>query len=115
VVPAAIMPTDMAPAAAKQIPAAVLDMQAIRRIATLEEMAASVIYLLAPGASYIKGSTIDLCSGALFEQLHVAGSDFHWPLATGALFRKTTIRNFLHRTIVSWWIKWSSKHVFFSL
>jgi NAD(P)-dependent dehydrogenase (short-subunit alcohol dehydrogenase family) len=65
VVQAGIMPTDMAAASADQIPAAVLDMHPIRRIATLEEVAASVIYLAGPDAGYITGSIIDVSGGVL--------------------------------------------------
>jgi hypothetical protein len=43
-----------------------MDMQATRRTATLEEVAASAICLSGPGASYIKGSIIDLSGGVLF-------------------------------------------------
>jgi NAD(P)-dependent dehydrogenase (short-subunit alcohol dehydrogenase family) len=65
VVQAGIMPTDMAAASADQIPEAVLDMHPIRRIATLEEVAASVIYLAGPNAGYITGSIIDVSGGVL--------------------------------------------------
>jgi NAD(P)-dependent dehydrogenase (short-subunit alcohol dehydrogenase family) len=65
VVQAGIMPTDMAAASADQIPDAVLDMHPIRRIATLEEVAASVIYLAGPDVGYISGSVIDVSGGVL--------------------------------------------------
>jgi NAD(P)-dependent dehydrogenase (short-subunit alcohol dehydrogenase family) len=65
VVQAGIMPTDMAAASADQIPDAVLDMHPIRRIATLEEVAASVIYLAGPDSGYISGSVIDVSGGVL--------------------------------------------------
>jgi NAD(P)-dependent dehydrogenase (short-subunit alcohol dehydrogenase family) len=65
VVQAGIMPTDMAAASADHIPDAVLDMHPIRRIATLEEVAASVIYLAGPDAGYITGSVIDVSGGVL--------------------------------------------------
>lgn len=65
VVQAGIMPTDMAAASADQIPAAVLDMHPIRRIATLEGVAASVIYLAGPNGGYITGSIIDVSGGVL--------------------------------------------------
>jgi 3-oxoacyl-[acyl-carrier protein] reductase len=55
VVQGGIMPTDMAAASADQIPAAVLDMHPIRRIATLEEVAASVIYLAGPDGGTSRG------------------------------------------------------------
>jgi NAD(P)-dependent dehydrogenase (short-subunit alcohol dehydrogenase family) len=50
VVRGGIMRTDMAGASADEIPAAVLDMHPILRIATVEEVAASVIYLAGPDA-----------------------------------------------------------------
>jgi 3-oxoacyl-[acyl-carrier protein] reductase len=62
---AGIMPTDMAAASADQIPDTVLDMHPIRRIATLEEVAASVIYLAGLDAGYITGSIIDVSGGVL--------------------------------------------------
>ena len=65
VVQGGIMPTDMAAASADKIPDAVLDMHPIRRIATLEEVAASVIYLAGPNAGYITGSIIDVSGGVL--------------------------------------------------
>jgi NAD(P)-dependent dehydrogenase (short-subunit alcohol dehydrogenase family) len=65
VVQAGIMPTDMAATSADALPAAVLDMHPIRRIATLEEVAASVIYLAGPDAAYITGSIIDVSGGVL--------------------------------------------------
>jgi NAD(P)-dependent dehydrogenase (short-subunit alcohol dehydrogenase family) len=65
VVQPGIMPTDMAAASAEQIPAAVLDLHPIRRIATLKEVAASVIYLAGPDAGYISGSIIDVSGGVL--------------------------------------------------
>jgi 3-oxoacyl-[acyl-carrier protein] reductase len=40
-------------------------MHPIRRIATLEEVAASVIYLAGPDAAYITGSIIDVSGGVL--------------------------------------------------
>jgi 3-oxoacyl-[acyl-carrier protein] reductase len=57
VVQGGIMPTDMAGASADQIPAAVLDMHPIRRIATLEEVAASVIYLAGPDGGTSPGQS----------------------------------------------------------
>lgn len=65
VVQAGIMPTDMAATSAEGLPDAVLDLHPIRRIATLEEVAAAVIYLAGPDASYITGSTLDVNGGVL--------------------------------------------------
>jgi 3-oxoacyl-[acyl-carrier protein] reductase len=64
-VQAGIMPTDSAAASAEQIPAAVPGTLPIRHIATLEEMAASIIYLADLDASYITGSIIDVSGGVL--------------------------------------------------
>jgi NAD(P)-dependent dehydrogenase (short-subunit alcohol dehydrogenase family) len=63
VVQPGIMPTDMAAAAAHNLPEAVMDLHAIRRIATLEEVAATVCYLAGPNASYISGSVLDVAGG----------------------------------------------------
>jgi 3-oxoacyl-[acyl-carrier protein] reductase len=65
VVQAGIMPIDMAVASADHIPAAVLHMHSIRRIATLNEVAGSVIHLAGPDAGYIMGSIIDVSGGVL--------------------------------------------------
>lgn len=65
VVQAGIMPTEMAAASADRLPDAVLDMHAIRRIATLEEVAAGIIYLAGPDSSYITGSILDINGGVL--------------------------------------------------
>ncbi len=63
VVQPGIMPTDMAAAAASNLPAAVMDLHAIRRIATLEEVAATVCFLAGPHAGYITGGVLDVAGG----------------------------------------------------
>ncbi len=63
VVQPGIMPTDMAAAAAHNLPAAVMDLHAIRRIATLEEVAATVCFLAGPDAGYITGGVLDVAGG----------------------------------------------------
>ena len=63
VVQPGIMPTDMAAAAAHNLPAAVMDLHAIRRIATVEEVAATVCFLAGPNADYISGGVLDMAGG----------------------------------------------------
>jgi len=58
-----IMPTDMATAAADKLPEAaeaIMDLHAIRRIATLEDVAATVCFLESSGAGYISGNVVDV-------------------------------------------------------
>lgn len=63
VVQPGIMPTDMAAAVADKLPDAVMDLHAIRRIATVEEVAAAVGFLAGPEASYITGGVLDVSGG----------------------------------------------------
>jgi len=63
VVQPGIMPTDMAAEAAHNVPDAMMDFHAIRRIATLEEVAATVCYLAGSHADYISGSVLDVAGG----------------------------------------------------
>lgn len=63
VVQPGIMPTDMAAAAAHNLPDAVMDLHAIRRIATVEEVAATVCFLAGPNADYISGGILDVAGG----------------------------------------------------
>ena len=63
VVQPGIMPTDMAAAAAHNLPDAVMDLHAIRRIATVEEVAATVCFLAGPNADYISGGVLDMAGG----------------------------------------------------
>lgn len=65
VVQPGIMPTDMASDVAGELPNrdAILDMHPIRRIATLEEVAATVCFLAGPHAGYISGETINVAGG----------------------------------------------------
>ena len=59
-----VMPTDMATAVLGEgVPDAFLDMHPIRRIATLEEVAATVCFLAGPSGSYISGDVITLAGG----------------------------------------------------
>lgn len=63
VVQPGIMPTDMAAAAAHNLPEAMMDLHAIRRIATVEEVAATVCFLAGPSAAYISGGVLDVAGG----------------------------------------------------
>ncbi|ARP98921.1 SDR family NAD(P)-dependent oxidoreductase [Pseudorhodoplanes sinuspersici] len=63
VVQPGIMPTDMASAVADKLPAAIMDLHAIRRIATLDEVAAAVCFLAGPDAGYISGSALEISGG----------------------------------------------------
>jgi 3-oxoacyl-[acyl-carrier protein] reductase len=63
VVQPGIMPTDMAAAVSDKLPDAIMDLHAIRRIATLEEVAATVTFLAGPDAGYIAGGVIDISGG----------------------------------------------------
>lgn len=63
VVQPGIMPTDMAAEVRDKLPAAVMDLHPIRRIATLEEVSAVVCFLAGPNAGYITGGVIDVAGG----------------------------------------------------
>lgn len=63
VVQPGIMPTDMASAVAGNVPETVMDLHAIRRIATVEEVAATVCFLAGPNADYISGGVLDMAGG----------------------------------------------------
>lgn len=58
-----IMPTDMAADVAGELPASIMDLHAIRRIATVEEVAAAVCFLVGPEAGYITGGVLDVSGG----------------------------------------------------
>jgi 3-oxoacyl-[acyl-carrier protein] reductase len=58
------MPTDMSTEVlGGDIPAALLDLHPIRRIATLEEVSAMVCFLAGPNGGYITGGAIDMAGG----------------------------------------------------
>lgn len=63
VVQPGIMPTDMAADVRDNLPDAVMDLHPIRRIATLEEVAATVGFLAGPHGGYITGGIIDVSGG----------------------------------------------------
>lgn len=53
----------MAAATAHNVPEAMMDLHAIRRIATLEEVAATVCFLVGPDAGYLSGNAMDVAGG----------------------------------------------------
>ncbi|MCT4703198.1 SDR family oxidoreductase [Enterobacteriaceae bacterium H20N1] len=63
VVQPGIMPTDMAAAAGEVLPPGISDTMSIARIATLEEVAASIAFLVGPDAGYITGAVLDISGG----------------------------------------------------
>lgn len=63
VVQPGVMPTDMAAASAEHMPADAMSTMAIPRIATLEEVAASIAFLAGPDAGYITGGILDISGG----------------------------------------------------
>jgi len=64
VVQPGVMPTDMATEAlGEEVPASLLDLHPIRRIATLEEVAATVSFLAGPNGGYITGGAINVSGG----------------------------------------------------
>lgn len=65
VVQAGIMATDMAAASADTFPQSVIDMHALGRIATVREVAAGILFLATPDASYVTGAVIDVSGGYL--------------------------------------------------
>lgn len=59
-----VMPTDMsAEVLGNGVPPALMDLHPIRRIATLEEVAATACFLAGPHGGYITGSVIDVAGG----------------------------------------------------
>ena len=59
-----VMPTDMSvEVLGNGVPDALLDLHPIRRIATLEEVSALVVFLAGPNAGYITGGVIDVAGG----------------------------------------------------
>lgn len=64
VVQPGVMPTDMAAdVLGDGVPAPLLDLHPIRRIATLEEVAATVSFLVGPNGGYTTGGVIDVAGG----------------------------------------------------
>ncbi|MDW8847261.1 SDR family oxidoreductase [Erwinia sp. MMLR14_017] len=59
-----VMPTEMSrEALGESVPESLMDLHPIRRIATLEEVAAMVVFLAGPQGGYITGGVIDIAGG----------------------------------------------------
>lgn len=65
VVQPGIMLTDMSAPVVENPPPGLMEAHAIRRIATLEEVAAATVFLAGPDAGYIAGSIVDVSGGFL--------------------------------------------------
>ena len=65
VVQAGMMATDIAAGSADSMPPGTLDLMALGRIATVEEVAAVVVFLATPAANYVTGSIVDANGGYL--------------------------------------------------
>lgn len=63
VVNAGAMMTDMGVASADKLPPGLIDLLSIKRMGTVEEVAAAVAYLLGPDAGYITGAELDISGG----------------------------------------------------
>jgi NAD(P)-dependent dehydrogenase (short-subunit alcohol dehydrogenase family) len=65
VIQAGVMATDMVANPEGKLPPGYLDLFAIRRLATVEEVAAGVVYLSGPNAGFITRSVLDISGGYL--------------------------------------------------
>lgn len=63
VVNAGAMMTDMGVASADKLPPGLIDLLSIKRMGTVEEVAAAVAYLVGPDAGYITGAELDISGG----------------------------------------------------
>ncbi|WP_420997995.1 SDR family NAD(P)-dependent oxidoreductase [Cupriavidus sp. 30B13] len=63
VVQAGMMDTDMAAGSKDKLPPIIMASHAIQRYATVEEVAAAIVFLAGPGAGFITGSVIDVSGG----------------------------------------------------
>ncbi|MBP2238832.1 NAD(P)-dependent dehydrogenase (short-subunit alcohol dehydrogenase family) [Sinorhizobium kostiense] len=64
-VQAGIMATDMAAGSADKLPPSITDLHALGRIGTVDEVAAAILFLASPGASYVTGAVLDANGGYL--------------------------------------------------
>jgi NAD(P)-dependent dehydrogenase (short-subunit alcohol dehydrogenase family) len=65
VVQAGIMATDMAAGSADKLPPGLLDLHALGRVGLVQEVAAGIVFLATPAASYITGAVLDMNGGYL--------------------------------------------------
>jgi NAD(P)-dependent dehydrogenase (short-subunit alcohol dehydrogenase family) len=65
VVQAGIMATDMAAAVGDNLPPGLLDLHALGRVGLVQEVAAGIVFLASPAASYITGAVLDMNGGYL--------------------------------------------------
>lgn len=65
VVQAGLMATDMQAGSAEALPQSILELHALGRIAAVQEVAAAILFLASPAASYITGAVIDANGGYL--------------------------------------------------
>jgi NAD(P)-dependent dehydrogenase (short-subunit alcohol dehydrogenase family) len=65
VVQAGLMATDMSAASLAELPPSIMDVHAIRRMASVEEVAAGVVFLAGPDAGFITGAVLDINGGYL--------------------------------------------------
>jgi NAD(P)-dependent dehydrogenase (short-subunit alcohol dehydrogenase family) len=65
VVQAGIMATDMAAAVGDNLPPSLLDLHALGRVGLVQEVAAGIVFLASPAASYITGAVLDMNGGYL--------------------------------------------------
>lgn len=63
VVQAGMMDTDMAAGSKGKLPPIIMESHAIQRFATVEEVAAAIVFLAGPDAAFITGSVIDVNGG----------------------------------------------------
>ena len=59
------MATDMQAGSAEALPQSILELHALGRIAAVQEVAAAILFLASPEASYITGAVIDANGGYL--------------------------------------------------
>jgi NAD(P)-dependent dehydrogenase (short-subunit alcohol dehydrogenase family) len=59
------MATDTLAGSEDKLPSGIRDLHALGRIATLEEVAAGIVFLASPAARYVTGSVLDVNGGYL--------------------------------------------------